>query len=96
VVGLHRDSIPEDLKELKDFRVEIPLEKWTRVIKQVRCDRKLLGGVLLDFASQTDNLANVLGNDRLFGELQTVLLDACSSLIEMGELVLTPAQAGGE
>lgn len=96
VVGLHRESLSEDLRELRDFRIEIPLGKWTRVIKQVRTDRKLLGGAVLDFAVQKDHLATALGNDQLYGELQRALLDACATLVEMGVLVLSVSGAGGD
>ena len=42
-ISLHRDSLPEDLREVRELEVEVPLDKWNRVIKHVRADRKLLG-----------------------------------------------------
>lgn len=96
VVGLQRDALSEELRALRDFRIEIPLDRWNRVIKHVRTDRKLLGGVVLDLVKEKDHLATALANDRLYGELQRVLLDASTSLVETGVLVLTAVDGRGE
>jgi hypothetical protein len=62
----------------------------------VRTDRKLFGGVVLEFANQQDQLSAVLGHDRLFGDLQRVIQDATSTLVEMGGLALTVVDVGPE
>ncbi len=96
VLSMLRDHLPEDLRELREFRIDVPLERWNRVVKHVRTDRKLLGGVLLDFTKQEDLLSAAVGTDRLFGELQRVVLDATASLVENGALSLTPVDVGAD
>ena len=91
----HRDSLPEDLRELRELGMEVPLDKWNRVIKHVRADRKLLGGILLDFATPKDQVGVAVSNDRLFFELQRALVDAAVSLVETGTLSLTALDVGG-
>ena len=75
VLGMTREALPEEQKELRELRIEVPLERWNRVVKHVRSDRKLLGGLLLDFAKHKDHVGAVVGNDRLFSELQRVVVD---------------------
>jgi hypothetical protein len=94
VLALLRDALPEDLRELRDFKISVPLEKWNRVVKQVQADRKLLGGVLLDFAQNKDQLSAAVASDRLFGELQRVIVDATAALVERGALALTVVDVG--
>lgn len=94
-LGLQRDNLPEELRELRELRIEIPLDKWNRVVKQARSDRKLLGGILLDFARHKDQVAAAVANDRLFFELQRVLVDSTVSLVEAGTLSLTAVEVGG-
>lgn len=96
VLSLEREELPEDWREFKDFRLEIPVERWNRVVKHVRTDRKLFGGVVLEFASQEDQLAAVLGHDRLYGDLQRVVQDATSTLVECGALALTAVDLAPE
>jgi len=96
VVSLEKEELPEDWREFKDFRLEIPVDRWNRVVKHVRTDRKLLGGVVLEFATQEKQLPAVLGHDRLFGELQRVVQDATSMLVETGALALTVVDVGAE
>lgn len=91
-----KGSLPEDLEELRDLRIEVPLAKWTLVVKNVHSDRKLLGGLLLDFAKHKDRVSAAVGSDRLLVELQRVLLDATAALVEEGVLVLTLAVEVGE
>ena len=43
VLELRRAALPEELNELRDLRIEVPLEKWSLVVKNVNSDRKLLG-----------------------------------------------------
>ncbi len=95
-LGLVRDSLSEELRELREFRIAVPTAKWTRVVKQVQADRKLLGGVLLDFAVPKEKLSIAVGNDRLFGELQRVVAEATISLVESGALALTVVDVGAD
>ena len=96
VLSMLKDGLPEDLRELREFRIEVPLDRWNRVVKHVRTDRKLLGGVLLDFTKQEDLLSAAVRTDRLFGELQRVVLDATASLVELGALSLTAVDVGAD
>lgn len=96
VLSLQRDELPEELRELRELRIEIPALKWNRVVKKLRSDRKLLGGILLDFARHKDLVALAMGSDRLFGELQRVALDATASLVETGLLALTIVDVGAD
>ena len=96
VVALEKEELPEDWREFRDFRLEIPVDRWNRVVKHVRTDRKLFGGVVLEFANQEDQLPVVLGQDRLYGELQRVVQDATSTLVESGALALTVVDVGAE
>ncbi len=91
-----RDLLPEELRELRELRIEVPLDRWNRVVRQVRMDRKLLGGILLDFAKHKDHVSSVVASDRLFGELQRVVLDATASLVETGTLALTVVDVGAD
>jgi len=95
-LGFIRDGLPDDLRDLKELRLEVPLEWWGKVVKHVRTDRKLFGGVVLDFVKQKDQLSAMLGNDRLYSELQRVVVDATVVLVESGLIVLSPAEVGGE
>ncbi len=95
-ISVIRDGLSEDLRDLREFRFEVPLERWNRVVKHVRSDRKLLGGILLDFAKDKKLVSTAVGNDRLFGELQQIVLDTTASLIETGGLSLTVVDVGGD
>ncbi len=88
VISLEKEELPDDWRELKDFRLEIPVDRWNRVVKHVRSDRKLFGGVVLEFANQEDQLPAMLSHDRLYGDLQRVVQDATSTLVESGALAL--------
>ena len=57
-------------EELRELRIEVPLDKWNRVVKNVHSDRKLLGGLLLDFAKHKDRVSQAVGNDRLLAEIR--------------------------
>jgi hypothetical protein len=76
--------------ELRELKIEIPLAKWGLVVKNVQSDRKLLGGILLEFAKHKERVSAAVGNDRLYLELQRVILDATLALVEAGALMLTP------
>jgi hypothetical protein len=89
---IEKSALKERDSELGDFRVEVPLEKWSLVVKNVQSDRKLLGGVLLDFAKHKERVSTAVGNDRRYLELQRVILDATVSLVEAGLLALTPTE----
>jgi hypothetical protein len=96
VVYLEKEELPEEWRDFKDFRLEVPVDRWNRVVKHVRNDRKLFGGVVLEFASQGDQLSAVLSHDRLVGDLQRVIQDATSMLVESGALALTVVDVGPE
>ena len=51
VLALEKEKLPEDWRDFKDFRLEIPVDRCNRVVKHVRTDRKLFGGVVLEFAN---------------------------------------------
>ena len=88
-LSLVRDSLPEGLGDLKDLQIEVPFARWNGVVKRARSDRKLLGGLLLDYARNKDQLAGALADDRLYGELRGVVLEASAALVEEGILALT-------
>jgi hypothetical protein len=94
--GLSRDELPEDLKELRELKIEVPLESWNRVVKHARTDRKLLGGIILDFTKQKDQLSAAIGSDRLYIELERVVTEATLSLVEAGALSLTAVDVGSD
>ena len=94
-LSLQRDSMSEDLQDLRELRIEIPLATWNKVVKYVRADRKLLGGILLDFAKHKDQVGLAVSNDRLFFELQRTLVDSTVSLVETGTLSLGVLDVGG-
>ena len=94
-LGIQRDSLSEEHKDLRELRIEIPLDMWNRVVKNVRADRKLLGGILLDFAKHKDQVGVAVSNDRLFFELQRTLVDSTVSLVETGTLSLGVLDVGG-
>lgn len=90
-LALQRDALPEELADLRDLKLEVGFGRWNVTLKHVLSDRKLLGGILLDFANHEDRLARVIANDRLLAELQRVILDATAALVAEGVLVLRPA-----
>jgi hypothetical protein len=95
-LGVLRDHLPAELQELRDLRIEVPLERWNLVVRNAMSDRKLLGGILLDFANAKDAVATAVASDRSFAELQRVVLEATTQLLEQGRLVLSvPGGAGG-
>ncbi len=87
---LRRAALPEELQELRDLVIEVPLERWNPVLKHVNSDRKLLGGVLLDFARHKDRVGTAIASDRLFAELCRVILEATATAVEEGLLVVAP------
>jgi hypothetical protein len=93
VLDLQRASLPEELLELRDLRCEVPFEKWNRLIKNVHSDRKLLGGLLLDFAKRKESVGLAVASDRLLTELRRVVLEATAALVEEGILELAVCQA---
>jgi hypothetical protein len=94
VLSLVRDELPEDLTELVGLEIEVPLARWEDVLRHVRLDRKLLGGVLLGFAREEEKLPRAIGSDRLFGELQKVLTETTLTLVEEGQLKVAPPAVG--
>ena len=87
---VERDGLAEDIADIRDLRVEIPLSRWSRLIKTIHSHRKLLGGVLLDGAHPKDQLSRAIASDRLVTELQRVLGDATVALVEAEALLLQP------
>ena len=67
---LRRASLPDELQELRDLQIDVPLEKWNLVVKRIHADRKLLGGLLLDFARHKDRVGGAVSSDRLLAELR--------------------------
>ena len=96
VLEIFKASLPEDLYEMKDLRIEVPLPKWNLVVKHVHSDRKLLGGLLLDFAKNKERVSAAVGNDRLLAELRGVVLDATIVLVEEEAVVIADATAKEE
>lgn len=88
-IEVQRSQLGPDLQEVRDLRFEVPLEKWNRLVRNLNSDRKLLGGLLLDFAKHKDRVAVVIGNDRLLAEFRRSVLDATLLLVEEGVLELT-------
>jgi hypothetical protein len=89
-VVLERDALRRELEELAEFRIEVPLRDWRRLVHLLRGDRKLLGGLLLDFARQKDRLSAVIANDRLYLGLVETLGEATVALVECDALSLGP------
>jgi len=89
-LALQREGLSADLADLRDFRVDVPLARWNGLLKHRVSDRKLFGGVLLDFAEQKDLVAAVVAHDRLLHELRVVLVEATLALVEAGRLALAP------
>jgi len=98
MIGLDiaKTALNEGSSELRELKIEIPLAKWGLVVKNVQSDRKLLGGVLLDFAKHKERVSATIGNDRLYLELQRVITDATLALVEAGELTLTPPKSSAD
>jgi hypothetical protein len=91
---LEKDGLPREIEEGGEFRLEVPLREWRRLVRVLRGDRKLLGGLLLDFARQKDRLAAVIASDRAYLELVGVLAEATLALIECEALALEPTGQG--
>jgi hypothetical protein len=96
VLSLLRDTLPEEYRELREMKIEVPLESWNRLQKHSRTDRKLLGGIMLDFTKHKDQLSVAVGSDRLFSELQSVVNDATLSLVENAVLTLAQVDVGAD
>jgi hypothetical protein len=92
MIGLDipKGALKDGSSELRELQIEVPLTKWSLVVKNVQSDRKLLGGVLLEFAKQKERVGAAVGNDRLYLELQRVIVDATLALVEAGALTLVP------
>ena len=91
---LMKGGLPEGLADVRQLEIDVPLAKWSLLVKNARFDRKLLGGLLLDFARHKDRVGSALSSDLLYIELQRTLLDATATLIEEGILVLGVAEEG--
>jgi hypothetical protein len=93
---IFKASLPEDLYELKDMKIEVPLAKWNLVVKHTHSDRKLLGGLLLDFAKSKERVSAAVGNDRLLVELRRIVLESTVVLVEEEVVVIVDAAASAE
>jgi hypothetical protein len=82
-------SLPEELLELRELRIEVPLQRWNRVVKNVHSDRKLLGGSLLDFAKHKEHVGQTAATDRLLIVLRRRVLEATAALLGEGILQLS-------
>lgn len=89
-IQIESENLPEDLGELREFRIEIALERWQRLVRTVYNDRKLLGGVLLEAAHPEELLSRVIATDRLAIELQRIVVDATIALVEAEALEIAP------
>jgi hypothetical protein len=85
-------SLTEDLHVLKDMKIEIPIGKWNLAVKHVHSDRKLLGGLMLDFANHKERVSAAVGNDRLLAEVRRVLLEATIVLVEEEVVAIVDAK----
>jgi hypothetical protein len=94
VLSLQKDGLSDDLQDLRDLKVEVSLERWNSVVKQIVKDRKLLGGILLACASPKEHVATAVGSDRLFFDLQRIVLDATAALVAEDTLSLVSPDAG--
>jgi hypothetical protein len=65
-------------------------------VKHVHSDRKLLGGLLLDFANNKERVSAAVGNDRLLAELRRVLLEATIVLVEEEVVAIVGAKTRDE
>ncbi|MCH8891763.1 MAG: hypothetical protein IH827_11915 [Myxococcales bacterium] len=98
MVGLDiaKGALNESSSELRELKIEVPLAKWSLVVKNVQSDRKLLGGVLLEFAKHKERVSAAVGNDRLYLELQRVVMDATLALVEAEALMLKPSEQAAD
>lgn len=98
MVGLDfaKGASNEGSSELRELKIEVPLAKWGLVVKNVQSDRKLLGGVLLEFAKHKERVSAAVGNDRLYLELQRVIMDATLALVEAEALMLKPPEQAAD
>jgi hypothetical protein len=65
-------------------------------VKHVHSDRKLLGGLLLDFANNKERVGAAVGNDRLLAELRRILLESTIVLVEEEAVVIVDAKTRDE
>lgn len=96
VLAPQKEGLPDDLQELRELRMEVPLSRWNSVVKHAQSDRKLLGGVLLHFATPKERVSTAIASDRLWVELTRVVVDATTALVSSGTLHLEPASKGTE
>lgn len=96
VVDLQKAALPPGYHELREARFDVPLKKWNLIVKNVYSDRKLLGGVLLDFAKDKERVNRVVGSDRLMAELRRCVVDATIALLEDERLTLATPERSEE
>ncbi len=95
-LALHKETLSAEQSELRDLRIEVPLSRWNTLIKNVDSDRKLLGGILLDFASHKEYVSTAIASDRLLCELRWILLEATAALVEAEVVQVLPRRSDGE
>ena len=96
VIDLQKAGLAPEFHELREARFDVPLSKWNLVVKNLHSDRKLLGGVLLDFAKDKGRVNLVVGSDRLLVELRRCVIDATVALLEEECLVLATPERNEE
>ena len=96
VLQIAKGELPDGLYDLRELKIEVPLSRWNVIVKYVLTDRKLLGGLLLDFARTKDRVADAVSSDRLLAEFQRLVVDATVTLVEEEVLVLEPADGRGD
>ncbi|UCE86798.1 MAG: hypothetical protein JSU66_03425 [Deltaproteobacteria bacterium] len=91
LLTLQKDGLSGELQDLRDLKLEVPVGRWNSVVKQIVKDRKLLGGILLACANQTEHVAAAVGSDRLYFDLQRLVLEATAALVAEEVLSLAPS-----
>ena len=91
-IELLKGTPPGEGDELKPLEIEVPLKRWNLLVKHARTDRRMLGGLALEFARHKDRVSDAIASDVLFVELQQAILDAAAALVEEEILALTVAE----
>jgi hypothetical protein len=91
-IELQKGGPPGIVAEMTPLAIEVPLAKWNLIVKYARTDRRMLGGLLLEFARHKERVSAAVASDVLFVELQGTVLDATAALVEEGFLLLTTAK----
>ena len=95
-LSLLNDVLRAEHEELGELRIDVPLADWQRVVRVVRSDRKLLGGILLDLARHKDHVGAAMASDRLFLDLADLGGRATLVLLERERLIALPPEDDAE